>query len=156
MSHVVYLKMEPYLRQWFIHENGGVVPVRLRRSSPESNIFQAFISKKPNEVTADEEMEATPIVVPVFRGLDPEYWRYLPPRAMQALYNCIKANFDVQLFTELHGVAKGKALLSDLIYAFMEKHGIEDTETNWNALAKIYQRKRENYERNIRRKVKKG
>ena len=42
MLKVIYLKMEPYLRQWFIHENGGVEPVRLRRGTPESNIFQAF------------------------------------------------------------------------------------------------------------------
>jgi len=33
----------------------------------------------------------------------------------------------------------------ELIYAFMEKNGIDMTETNWNAIAKRYQRKRNSY-----------
>ena len=39
-----------------------------------------------------------------------------------------------------------------LIYAFMEKHNIEQTEKNWNAIAKRYQRKRDIYKRIERRK----
>ena len=141
MLKVIYLKMEPYLRQWFIHENGGVEPVRLRRGTPESNIFQAFISKKPEEWTAAPEDGSVAIVVPQYKSLDPEYWCYLPPKAARALYNCIKASLDVQLFRELHTIRSKEMQISDLIYAFMEKHGIEDTETNWNTLAKIYKRK---------------
>ena len=130
--------MEPYLRQWFIHENGGVEPVRLRRGTPESNIFQAFISKKPEDWSSVPEEGCVAIIVPQYKGLDPEYWCYLPPRAKQTLYNCIKSSFDVQLFKELNGVMERRVLLRDIIDSYMEKHGIEDTETNWNALAKIF------------------
>lgn len=153
---VIYLKMEPYLRQWFIHENGGKVPVDLHRSSPESNIFQAFIAKAPEDWCQTPDEDSVPIIVPVFKGLNPECWCYLPPRAMQTLYNCIKSSFDVQLFQELHSIGQKGTLLSDLIYSFMEKHGIEDDETNWNTLAKIYMRKRKNYMKNVRRKLKKS
>lgn len=156
MLKVIYLKMEPYLRQWFIHENGGVEPVRLRRGTPESNIFQAFIGKKPEDWSSVPEEGCVAIIVPQYIGLDPEYWCYLPPRAKQTLYNCIKSSFDVQLFKELNGVMERRVLLRDIIDSYMEKHGIEDTETNWNALAKIFMRKRENYLRNVRRRLKKS
>lgn len=155
MSKVIYLKMEPYLRQWFIHENGGEVPVHLRRGTPESDIFQAFISKAPEGWEATPEEGSVPIVVPMYKSLNPENWCYLPPRAMQTLYNCIKASFDVQLFQELNAIGQKGTLLSDLIYSFMEKHGIEDDQTNWHTLAKIFMRKRKSYMANVRRKRKK-
>jgi hypothetical protein len=143
MQKIIYLKMEPYLHQWFVHENDGKEPVSLRRGSPEINIFRAFIAKKPEGWSAEDEKEegAVAIAVPQFKMLDPEYWCYLPPMAKQALYNCIKASLDVQLFQELHFVRPQGLMLRDLVYAFMEKHGIEDTETNWNTLSKIYKRK---------------
>ena len=37
------------------------------------------------------------------------------------------------------------ALLKELIEAWMESHGIEFDETNWCAISKRYQRKRELY-----------
>ncbi len=148
--------MEPYLKQWFIHEHGGVTPVSLLRNSPERNIIQAFISTKPSGWVAQPIENGVPIEVPVIHGLDPEYWCFLPPRACQTLYNCIKSCFDSQLFGELHTIRSKDVLLTDLIYAFMEKHGIEDTETNWNTLAKIYKRKRDSHDRKAKRKVNKS
>ena len=150
MPKIIYLKMEPYLRQWFIHENEGKEPVSIRRGSPEMNIFRAFIAKKPAGWTAEEEKtpDSVAIIVPQFKMLDAEYWCYLPPRAKQALYNCIKACLDVQLFQEIHVIRQQGLMLRDLVYAFMEKHGIEDTETNWNTLSKIYKRKLDSFSGN--------
>lgn len=146
--------MEPYLRQWFVHESGGEVPVRLRRSSPESAIVHTFIARRPDGWTVNAHEGSIPIVVPTIKGLDPNVWCYLPPAAMQALYNCIKNRFDVQLFTEIHDIRVKGRLLKDIFYAFMEKHGMEDTETNWNTIAKIYKRKCDCF-RMAQRKVKK-
>ena len=62
MQKIIYLKMEPYLHQWFVHENDGKEPVSLRRGSPEINIFRAFIAKKPEGWSAEVNGEKADIV----------------------------------------------------------------------------------------------
>ena len=46
---------------------------------------------------------------------------------------------------ELHHFGKIGRRQDELIYAWMEKHRIDPTEKNWNAIAKRYQRQRNIY-----------
>lgn len=44
MSNIcIYLPLEDYLAQWFIHEQGGEVPVHLLRGSVESKLLQTYL-----------------------------------------------------------------------------------------------------------------
>ncbi len=151
-TKLIYLKLEPYLKDWFIHEHGGKVPVDLKKNSPEMNIIHGFISIKPADYVDDHNETDVPIEVPVFKGLNPQSWCYLPPRSKQLLYNCIKNCFDTELFNEMMEMRKMHVSVTDLLYVFMEKHGINETETNWLALMKIYQRKTDSYRKWRRRK----
>ena len=69
----------------------------------------------------------------------------MPPRALALLLNIIRNRFDIQLWEELHHFGKIGKRQDELIYAWMEKHRIDPTEKNWNAIAKRYQRQRNIY-----------
>lgn len=147
MSNIcVYLQnVEPYLKQWFIHEHGGEYPVSLVRGSVESNILMLFLeNKKADHIEAIDE-KTLAIYIPSYKRCDPRNRNFLPERAKVALHKCIKNRFDVQMWQDLHQFNNLGLQIDDIIYAWMEKHGIEPTETNWNAIAKRYQRKRKAY-----------
>lgn len=147
-----YLSLDDYLAQWFIHEHGGNNPVQLKRGSPESDIVELYISVPPKgHVPERGEPGQTAVLIPHFRGKDPAYYNYLPPKAAKALVNCIRVRFDVQMWEELHRFGYLGRRKADLVYAWMEKHGIADCEKNWCAITKRYQRKRNTFQQNRRR-----
>lgn len=150
----VYLKLETYLRQWFVCNMGGAEPVELPRGSIERNIFDIFLSKVPeNYIPRPKGEDEVAIVVPSFKHKDPHVYNYLPPHAECALLRCVKNRFEIELWNDLHRFGYLGQQQQDIIYAWMEQNGIELTETNWNTIAKIYQRKR-NYYLNLKRKKK--
>lgn len=85
------------------------------------------------------------IAIPTFKHKDPRTYNYLPPKAVHCLHKCLRSRFDVQLWNDLHLVHPKAKMLKELIEAWMESHGIEFDETNWCAISKRYQRKRELY-----------
>lgn len=142
----LYIPLEDYLAQWFIHEHGGEVPVRLIRGSVESKILEVFLTHWPEDRLPDTAGDGKlAIVIPSFRNRPPEVFNYLPQRALSSLLSIIRNRFDIQLWSDLHHFGKISKRQDELIYAWMEKHGIEMTETNWNAIAKRYQRQRNVY-----------
>ena len=143
----IYVPLDNYLAQWFINEHGGNVPVKLIRGSVESKLLEVYIDYRPRYMAPDCGGPGTvPVFVPTFRNRPPEVFNYLPPHAMTALQNIIRNRFDVQLWTDLHHFGKIGKRQDELIYAWMEKHGIDSHETNWNAIAKRYQRQRHLYQ----------
>ncbi|WP_407405099.1 hypothetical protein [Sodaliphilus sp.] len=153
----IFLDMEDYLAQWFIHANGGESPVRLIRGSVESNILELFLQKIPRGLEPQTEAKEGQVAIriPVFKSKDPAYYRYLGPKGRNALTTCIRNRFDVELWKDLHKVGVVSTKRQDqVIYAWMEMHGIELEEKNWCAIAKRYQRKRNIYLSS--KKVKKG
>lgn len=147
MSQIcLYIPLEDYLAQWFIHEHGGEVPVHLIRGSVESKILEVYLTHRPEDLLPDIGGEGKlAIAIPSFRNRPPEVFNYLPQRALSSLLNIIRNRFDIQLWGDLHHFGKISKRQDELIYAWMEKHGIEMTETNWNAIAKRYQRQRNIY-----------
>lgn len=142
----IYLELEDYLAQWFINDHGGETPVRLTRGSIESKILEIYLIPLPAGATPEIERPGTiPIAIPCFRAKPPATYNHLPPHARSALLNVIRERFDVQLWQELHTFGKITRRRDELIYAWMEKHGIELTDRNWNAIAKRYQRQRDLY-----------
>lgn len=145
-SDLIYIQLEPFVAQWFVHEMGGE-PVVLPKRSAESDIIEFFLQPTP-EVGTDKAFpkSAVSIVVPTFKHKDHKHFNYLPPKAMAALARCITVRFRVQLWQDLHRLHNPECCcLTDLIYAWMEKHGIECTEQNWEAIRQFYFRKRKIY-----------
>jgi hypothetical protein len=148
MAYCIYIELEDYLAQWFINDHGGTVPVQLSRGSVESKILEVYLSSLPEgEKPQISHDGATPIAIPNFRNRPPETFNYLPKRARAALLNIIRNRFDIQLYKDLHQFGHIGKRQDELIYAWMEKHGIAISETNWNAIAKRYQRQRTVYKK---------
>lgn len=150
----LYLKLDEYLAQWFIHDQGGAYPVRLVRGSVESAILELFLETPPPDYVPElQEPGWIAIELPNFRNKDTRDNYYLPPKARDALVTCIRNRFDLAMWNALHRFANVFKRQDNMIYAFMEKNGIELSERNWNAIAKRYQRKRDIYRRMERRKT---
>lgn len=142
----IYLKVEPYLAEWFTHEQGGTQPVHLRRGMVECDILEIFLRPLPKDEQPDTGQGANlAIALPYFKSCDPRSRSYLPPVASRVLARVIHARFRVQLWEELHRLENVGAQLSALIYAWMEKHGISDTESNFFLISKMYYRQRLTY-----------
>lgn len=147
MSQIcLYIPLEDYLSQWFVHEHGGEIPVHLTRGSVESKILEVYLAHRPEDQLPEMGGEGKlAIAIPSFRNRPPEVFNYLPQRALSSLLTIIRNRFDIELWNDLHHFGKITKRQDELIYAWMEKHGIEMTETNWNAIAKRYQRQRTVY-----------
>lgn len=142
----IYIPLEDYIAQWFVHEQGGTVPVRLTRGSVESKLLEVYLTHRPDDLLPDVQGEGKlAIAIPSFRNRPPESLNYLPQHALKSLLNIIRDRFDVQLWKDLHSFGKITNRQDELIYAWMEKHGIDLNETNWNTIAKRYQRQRKIY-----------
>lgn len=155
-KYILYFRFEPYLAQWFIHEMGGSSPVELPRGSVEADILRLFLAKRPDDVPVDTGKDANlAIVIPAFKEKEAETYNYLDTSAVHCLHKCIRSRFDVQLWQDLHKVHPRSNMLKDLIEAWMVTHGIEFNDTNWCAVTKRYQRKRDIYRRKEKKTQKK-
>ena len=144
-NYTIHLDLEPYLAQWFIHEQGGEHPITLTRGSIESDILELFLTKQPMFVPPFAGKEATSVYIPTFKHKDVRTYNYLPPRASLALKKAIRTRFVIALWNDLYKFENIGKRNDELIYAWMEAHGIELNETNWCAISKIYYRKRKVY-----------
>lgn len=153
MSEIcVYIALPSYLHQWLMFENNGELPIRVRKGSRESDILECFLIKRPAHVNVDVEGDGTPFLLPTFRYKDPESYNYLPRSAVKEFVEAITQRFDIELFSSLMRFGYIGKRRKNLIFAWMESHGIESNDTNWNALAQKYQRLRKIYLQNSRKK----
>lgn len=148
----IYLELEPYLRQWLINDNGGESPVVFRKYSIENRILKIYlIPLPPNAVPNLPSETSVAIVIPEYPGGDPKRVNYLPVAAMKELHDCIRERFLIELWTDLHQFGHIGKRRDKLIEAWMEAHGIVVNDTNFNTLAKIYQRQHKAYTARVRR-----
>lgn len=142
---------EDYLRQWCINDAGGSSPVRLRKNSPESNLLR-FCLRPKSKAEPEPEIIGTPLIVyiPTFRHMNPEVYNNISSAGKKAFMKILKKRFDLQLWDDLNPIYSFGINKEDLIYAWMEAHGIEPTEKNFNSVAKRLQRIRERIQTNAR------
>lgn len=158
----IYLSLPPYLAQWFANECHQIQhrdedtishdvyqplqPITLPRGSQESLILHCFLQKQPNNRPHSTITDCnTAIIIPQYRDKDAHTYNYLGKFGTQKLIDAIRNRFQVNLWEELHTFKNALSRQDNTIFAFMEAHGIECNETNWNAIAKIYQRQRSVY-----------
>lgn len=145
-QYTVNLELPSYLAQWLLFENGGEQPIVMPKLSIENKILELSLIKLPHNAKPDLKTETSvAIAIPCFRHKPPSTYNYLPNNGRDELKKAIRSRFIVQLFTDLHKFGFIGKRKDQLFYAWMEAHGIELTETNWCAIAKIYQRLHRNY-----------
>ena len=148
--------MEPYLAQWLAHKFGPY-PIRFPKGSIENDIIELGLKPLPEGASPDLPGEGKyPIVLPFFRYKDVRFHNYLPQSAKSELIHNLKVCFAIELWKDLNKFGYIGKQKQDLIWTWMETHGIEDTETNFNAILKIYARKRDAFRKQLKRTNKKS
>lgn len=141
---ITYIKLEPWLAQWLKHENGE--PVEFEKGSVEYRLLEvSLISSAPICNTPRKEENCIEIKIPKFKNFENDKYYYLPCHGRKQLKKLIRSRFVLNLWEELHKFGSIGKKKMDIIYAFMEAKGIDQTESNFFALFKIYQRQRRYY-----------
>lgn len=140
----VYIQAPDYLAQWLRHdfwdpETGRVV---FPRGSAPRAVLYSLLRKAPRDYRPGDTAGLLPVEVPTFKGLNPSSFNYLPSSGQAALVSTCKKLFRSTLFEELHGLFGHDVQITDIIYDFMDRHGIERTERNWEAIRQMYARMR--------------
>ena len=172
-DYLIYLSLPPYLAQWYaneclqVHNRDKAIcpreiyqfptPVRPVRGSQESDVIRMHLTKQPNDVPTQVPEDATiAIVVPYFRFMPVAFYNYVPKSGLEHLEETIRYRFKVELFEDIHDAKRRTpgARIDLLINAWMDDHCIENNDTNFNTLLKIYQRRRDVYRKTPKSKKK--
>lgn len=141
-DYYVYLTVPEYLAQWMKHTFGN--PVVLIKESPESRILNELLVKLPANAKPDTgEGSNVSIVIPYFKGKNPEVYNYLHNTGKDALIESFCTLFDKNLWIEVSDLNNGHVKRKKLIYAFMEKHGIDID--HWDTVAQRFHRLNQKY-----------
>jgi len=142
----VNIELPPYLAQWYIHENGGTQPVALPRLSIEKRILELYLIKRPGNIDEPATQGCcVSVIIPKFKYKPAGEFNYLPKAARSEFADCVRDRFLIAFWRDIHSPANIGRRKDRLFEAWMIAHGIEFNDTNWNALAKIYQRLANNY-----------
>lgn len=169
-SYYLYLNWPVYLAQWYAHEmyrlkhsedehippyiydcSAPVTeldPVDTRRGSAERNILEMCLSKQPDNIRVLPSKEATIcLVIPNFVHKPAATYNYLSPKSKSLLEQTARNHFKMELTKYINKIffaskQKGsyKPSRELTVQAFMENNGIECTETNIEAIKKIWSR----------------
>ena len=72
--------------------------------------------------------------------MPPEIYNRLSERGQKVFIDTLRKRFDLQLFQDLAPVLNAVERRDELIWAWMEAHGIEPEEKNWFAVEKRLKR----------------
>ena len=139
---VIYLKLEPYLRQWLVHSLGD--PVVFPAQSNENAVIRRFLQKRPADMLPElADSDLTAVCIPDSKAKPPAYYNYLGKHAKEAVIGVIEDLFRQNLWNEIRDLTMGKAPLNKTIYAWCEMHGIDDDYSN--TVRQKYYRMRDAY-----------
>lgn len=141
----VYIKVPEYLEQWLRHDfwNPGLGRVEFERGSNCHSILSRFLRRRPNGYSEDNVAELLPVEIPTFKGMNPDSHNYLIPEGEKALVSAIKRNFKTLIDRELSCFFIRDVVITDIIYAFMASHGIEQSAKNWETIRQMFKRLRD-------------
>lgn len=145
---VLYLKLPDYLDQWLKHEFFDLERqcVVFPKGSTERIILELFLAKQPKGLKPCIDRKGmTVIAIPDFSAKPAHTYNYLPPKGAAALISTIKKRFKVLMWDELHVIRQEDVQIMDIVYAFLEKYGIEQSERNWETVRQMYARLRKVY-----------
>lgn len=145
----IYIKTPDYLSDWLRAEMWNKEEQRIvfPRNSAESTVLCLFIGKRPDGAPVDIAADgAIPVKVPTLPGKNPAVFNYLSEAGKLALINTVKRRFKKMMWDELHVIRPDEVQITDIIYAFMDKHGISNNEKNWETIRQMYSRMRKTYQ----------
>ena len=147
MQYTFTIDVQPYLAQWATHHLGN--PVEFPRDSPENRLIKRFLDKQPRDLPPQLSGNLH-IKIPQTKEKDPRAgYFYLSPRAVSLVKESLYSLFVQNLWAELGDSHQYKVELTNLIYAWLDKHGIEDK--YWECIRQKYYRLRKLYaEKNIK------
>ena len=143
----IYLSLPKYLTEWCLHDCGDAQGgVRFPRGSAENDVLEMMLDKLPEGGTPQlREDGQVAIAVPDFKSKPAPYWCVLSEEARKTLTHVIMVRFRVQLWKDLYLVEKLSLPITDSIYDWMTRHGIEHEEKSWEAIRQMFFRQRKAY-----------
>jgi hypothetical protein len=147
-KNTIYIKCPDYLAQWLKHEfwSDEEQRVKFPRGSAEHVIMQMFITKR-RYVVQPSTAGLLAVEVPQVPRMNPAVYCDVTESGKKTLISTIKLRFKKQMWEELHVIFPMDVQITDLIYAYLEKVGIEPTPKNWETVRQMYARMRKTYER---------
>lgn len=156
----VYLCLPPYLAQWFAHmcrrhhfqeeeicPNQPIdllTPVEPIRGSHVWDYLHQSLQKQPTDIPEPMPKGATlALAIPYYQDRDPRTYNYINAHSRMYLEDQIQRDFDVCLWKELNTVRVILRRQDHAIWAFMARYGISCDGSNWDSIAKRFQRKRD-------------
>lgn len=140
----VYINPPEYLGQWLRHDFWDDESERVvfpRGSAPRA-VLCSLLRKAPRDFHPGDTSGQIPVEVPTFKGINPATFNYLSPTGQTALISACKKLFQSTLSNELHELFNHDVQITDIIYEFMDRHGIDRTERNWETIRQMYSRMR--------------
>lgn len=143
-QYFVYVSAPAYLEQWLKHTYGAPDSpyVSFPRGSAPAAIMQASLRQPPVGWTYGNTDGKVKIAVPPIKGLKTGTFCYLSPDGEAALVSACKKLFQARLYLELHELFSHDVQITNVIYDFMDRHGIERDEKNWETIRQMYARMR--------------
>lgn len=140
----VFIQAPDYLHQWLRHDfwdeaSGRVV---FPHGSAPRAVLQSLLRQPPKGWTQGDTSGLLRIEVPSFKGINAAKFNYLSADGQSALISACKSLFKAQLHLELSPLFGHDVQITDVIYDFMDRHGIERHERNWETIRQMYLRMR--------------
>lgn len=142
----IFVKAPDYLHQWLRHEYWDEATGRVvfpRGSAPRA-VLQSLLRPKPRGWAQGDTAGLLRVEVPSFKGINPATFNYLSADGQSALVSACKALFKTQLHLELSPLFEHDVNITDVIYDFMDRHGIDRDPRNWETIRQMYFRMRKN------------
>lgn len=120
---VVYIRLEPFVRQWLEHAFGR--PVVFPPHSVENATIRRFITRQPAAGPEPHADEDTAICIPDSKAKPAEYFNHLTLHGRAAVVECIDDTFRRSIWAELNDLSDVGCRLTTAIYTYCENHGID-------------------------------
>lgn len=148
----IYLKLPKYLSEWCLHEYGTPDgTVRFPRGGAESDVLEMMLDVQPDPEHPELRMSGeTAVELPIFKSKPQPTYCYLTPYAKKVLTHVIMVRLRVKLWHDLYRIEKLSLPITDSIYDWMARHGVDDDPKSWEALRQMYMRQRAAYRQGIK------
>ena len=141
--HVIYLKLEGYIRMWLIRNfSDGKEPVIFPKWSLENDILQDNLQRRPKYWQPVREEGTIAIKVPKREGFNRNTWCYVSKQTLVILRKCILKHFVKDFMAFLVIPNDATPTIKQRILDFMKRNGIEDNKSNLETLLQVRVRKR--------------
>ena len=143
----IYLKLPKYLAEWCLHEYGNTDGVIcFPRGSAENDVFEMMLDKLPEgENPQMQQPGESAIELPILKSKPQPSYCHLSENAKKVLTHVIMVRLRVKLWHDLYRIEKLSLPITDSIYDWMERHGIEPDPKSWEALRQMFMRQRKAY-----------